>query len=68
MQATPDEMAADGNPEPESGALDAFNDRLVAEGHWVLADGLAAPRGRRYPGRGHRPQRGTGAGATSCWR
>ena len=41
--ATPDEMAADGNPESESGTLDAFNDRLVAEGHWVLAGGLAAP-------------------------
>jgi hypothetical protein len=31
--ATPDEMAA----------TDVFNDRLVAEGHWVLAGGLAAP-------------------------
>lgn len=31
--ATPDEMAA----------IDAFNDRLTAEGHWVLAGGLAAP-------------------------
>ena len=39
----PDEMAAAGNPEPESRALDAFNDRLVAEGHWVFAGGLAAP-------------------------
>jgi hypothetical protein len=41
--ATPDEMAAVGNPEPESRALDAFNDRLVAEGYWVFAGGLAAP-------------------------
>ena len=41
--ATPDEMAAVGNPEPESRTLDAFNDRLVAEGHWVFAGGLAAP-------------------------
>jgi hypothetical protein len=41
--ATPDEMAADGNPEPESRTLDAFNDRLVAEGYWVFAGGLAAP-------------------------
>ncbi len=41
--ATPDEMAAAGNPEPESRALDAFNDRLVAEGYWVFAGGLAAP-------------------------
>jgi hypothetical protein len=31
--ATPDEMAA----------IDAFNDRLEAEGHWVFAGGLAAP-------------------------
>jgi hypothetical protein len=31
--APPDEMAA----------IDVFNDRLVAEGHWVFAAGLAAP-------------------------
>jgi hypothetical protein len=31
--ATPDEMAA----------IDAFNDRLEAEGHWVFAGGLASP-------------------------
>ena len=31
--ATPEEMAA----------IDAFNDRLTAEGHWVFAGGLAAP-------------------------
>jgi hypothetical protein len=31
--ATPDEMAA----------IDTFNDRLQAEGHWVFAGGLAAP-------------------------
>jgi hypothetical protein len=31
--ATADEMAA----------IDAFNDRLTAEGHWVFAGGLAAP-------------------------
>ena len=41
--ATPDEMAAVGNHEPESRTLDAFNDRLVAEGYWVFAGGLAAP-------------------------
>ena len=41
--AIQDEMAAAGNPEPESHTLDAFNDRLVAEGHWVFAGGLAAP-------------------------
>ena len=31
--ATPDEMAA----------IDVFNDRLQAEGHWVFAGGLDAP-------------------------
>ena len=31
--ATPDEMAA----------IHAYNERLVAEGHWVFAGGLAAP-------------------------
>jgi hypothetical protein len=31
--ATPDEEAA----------IDAFNDRLQAEGHWVFAGGLAGP-------------------------
>ena len=31
--ATPDEQTA----------IDVFNDRLVAEGHWVFAAGLAAP-------------------------
>ncbi|WP_248962636.1 YciI family protein [Sphaerisporangium perillae] len=31
--ATPDEQAA----------IDVFNDRLVAEGHWVFAGGLGAP-------------------------
>jgi hypothetical protein len=41
--ATPDEMAAVGSPEPESRTLDAFNDRLVAEGYWVFSGGLAAP-------------------------
>ena len=31
--ASPDERAA----------IDVFNDRLQAEGHWVFANGLAAP-------------------------
>ena len=31
--ATPDEMAA----------INAFNDRLETEGHWVFAGGLASP-------------------------
>ena len=31
--ATPEEMAA----------IDTFNDRLVADGHWVFAGGLASP-------------------------
>jgi hypothetical protein len=41
--APPDEMAAVGNPNPEYSTLDAFNDRLVADGYWVFAGGLAAP-------------------------
>jgi hypothetical protein len=41
--AIQDEMTAAGNPEPESRTLDAFNDRLVAEGYWVFSGGLAAP-------------------------
>jgi hypothetical protein len=32
-RATPDEDAA----------IDVFNERLMAEGHWVFAGGLAAP-------------------------
>ena len=32
-RATPDEDAA----------IDVFNDRLKADGHWVFAGGLAAP-------------------------
>ena len=32
-----------GDFEAGEGALDAFNDRLVAEGHWVFAGGLAGP-------------------------
>jgi hypothetical protein len=31
--ATPEEMAA----------IDAFNDRITAEGHWVFAGGLGSP-------------------------
>jgi hypothetical protein len=30
------------NPDEEA-AIDVFNDRLKAEGHWVFAGGLAAP-------------------------
>src|SRR3984885_4451161 len=41
--AIQDEMAAAGNHGPGSGALDAFNDRLVAEGYWVFSGGLAVP-------------------------
>jgi hypothetical protein len=29
--------------EAEMSAIDAFNDRIRAEGHWVFAGGLAAP-------------------------
>jgi hypothetical protein len=32
-----------GSTEEEMAAIDAFNDRLQAEGHWVFAGGLAAP-------------------------
>ena len=31
-----------GTPE-EDAAIDVFNDRLMAEGHWVFAGGLGAP-------------------------
>jgi hypothetical protein len=27
----------------EQAAIDVFNDRLIADGHWVFAGGLAAP-------------------------
>jgi len=37
--ATPDETAVAGDPNPESRMLDAFNDRLVAEGYWVFSGG-----------------------------
>ncbi|GAA3034423.1 YciI family protein [Actinokineospora globicatena] len=30
-------------PEDEMVAIDAFNDRLQAEGHWVFAGGLGTP-------------------------
>jgi hypothetical protein len=30
--------------EEEMAAIDAFNDRLQAQGHWVFAGGLADPR------------------------
>jgi hypothetical protein len=55
--ATPAEMAA----------IDAFNDRLEAEGHWVFAGGLNSPstatgQGQRMARRGRgpddQPQRG----------
>ena len=38
--------AHDGSDRPdedEEAALDAFNERLQAEGHWVFAGGLGAP-------------------------
>jgi hypothetical protein len=41
--AIQEEMAAAGHPGPESRTLEAFNDRLVAEGYWVFAGGLAVP-------------------------
>jgi hypothetical protein len=30
-------------PDDSAGGADAFNERLVAEGHWVFAGGLASP-------------------------
>jgi hypothetical protein len=35
--------ASDLANQDEMAAIDAFNDRLQAEGHWVFAGGLAAP-------------------------
>lgn len=35
--------AADLATEDEMAAIDVFNDRLQADGHWVFAGGLAAP-------------------------
>jgi hypothetical protein len=44
--ATPDEMDA----------IDAFNDRIRAQGHWVFAGGLAAPSTATViDGRGEQP-------------
>ena len=37
-----DDNAGLATPEVEA-AIDVFNDRLQAEGHWVFAGGLAAP-------------------------
>jgi hypothetical protein len=37
-----DETAGLATPD-EDAAIDVFNDRLQAEGHWVFAGGLAAP-------------------------
>jgi hypothetical protein len=37
-----DTRAVLANP-AEMAAIDAFNDRLMAEGHWVFAGGLGAP-------------------------
>ena len=37
-----DDKANSGTPE-EQAAIDVFNDRLKAGGHWVFAGGLAAP-------------------------
>jgi hypothetical protein len=37
-----DDLAASSTPE-EMEAIDIFNDKLRAGGHWVFAGGLAAP-------------------------
>jgi hypothetical protein len=36
------DKATSGTPE-EQAAIDVFNDRLQAEGHWVFAGGLGSP-------------------------
>jgi hypothetical protein len=37
-----DDTAGSGTPE-EQAAIDVFNDRLQADGHWVFAGGLGSP-------------------------
>jgi hypothetical protein len=37
-----DEATHGGTPE-ERAAIDVFNDRIIADGNWVFAGGLAAP-------------------------
>lgn len=37
-----DDLSGSGTPE-EMVAIDAFNDKLQAEGHWIFAGGLLAP-------------------------
>jgi len=39
----PTTRTSDPDPGDGSSAVDAFNDKLQAEGHWVFANGLAAP-------------------------
>ena len=38
-----DETAGSATTPEEDSAVDAFNDRLQAEGHWVFAAGLGSP-------------------------
>ncbi len=38
-----DDLAASSTPE-EMEAIDIFNDKLLAGGHWVFAGGLAVPQ------------------------
>src|SRR2546430_16672799 len=42
MVSVIDDTPNSGTPE-EQAAIDVFNDRLKAEGHWVFAGGLAVP-------------------------
>ena len=50
-----DDRTGSGTPE-ERAEIDAFNDRLEAGGHWVLAAGVGAPdRSRVIDGRGPAP-------------
>ncbi len=37
-----DDTSGSGTPD-ELAAIDAFNDRLLADGHWVFAGGLGSP-------------------------
>jgi hypothetical protein len=42
MVSVIDDKASNGTQE-EMDAVDVFNDRLIAEGYWVFAGGLASP-------------------------
>lgn len=55
MVSVIDDRTASGTPD-EMVAIDAFNERVVADGHWVLAGGLASPSASTViDGRGEEP-------------